>query len=105
MLLPTNRAPTHPGEMLLEEFIKPLGLTQKEVALRLGVSFVRLNEIVNGRRSVTPDTALRLARLFETTPDFWLNGQLAWDLWQAMQSPEAADIRRIRPVRRSAGTR
>jgi addiction module HigA family antidote len=91
--------------MLLEEFIKPLGLTQKEVALRLGVSFVRLNEIVNGRRSVTPDTALRLARLFETTPDFWLNGQLAWDLWQAMQSPEAADIRRIRPVRRSAGTR
>jgi addiction module HigA family antidote len=91
--------------MLLEEFIKPLGLTQKEVALRLGVSFVRLNEIVNGRRSVTPDTALRLARLFETTPDFWLNGQLAWDLWQAMQSPEAADIRRIRPVRRSAATR
>jgi addiction module HigA family antidote len=85
--------------MLLEEFIKPLGLTQTEVAERLGISFVRLNEIVNGRRSVTPDTALRLARLFQTTPDFWLNGQLAWDLWHAMKAPEAKDIAKIRPVR------
>ena len=100
MLLPKNREPTHPGEMVLEEFIKPLGLTQTEVAKRLGISFVRLNEIVNGRRSVTPDTALRLARLFDTTPDFWLNGQLAWDLWHAMKAPEAKEIARIRPVRR-----
>jgi addiction module HigA family antidote len=101
MRLPTKRAPTHPGEMLLEEFIKPLGLTQKEVASRLGVSFVRLNEIVNGRRGITPDTALRLARLFETTPEFWLNGQLAWDLWHVMQAPAAAEIRRIRPVKKT----
>lgn len=101
MLLPTKRQPTHPGEMLLEEFIKPLSLTQKEVAERLGISFVRLNEIVNRRRGVTPDTALRLARLFETTPEFWLNGQLAWDLWHALQAPEAKDIRRIRPLKKT----
>jgi addiction module HigA family antidote len=101
MLLPTKRPPTHPGEMLLEEFIKPLGLTQKKVASRLGVSFVRLNEIVNGRRGITPDTALRLARLFETTPELWLNGQLAWDLWHVMHAPAAAEIRRIRPVKKT----
>lgn len=102
MLLPTDRPPTHPGEMLLEEFLKPLGLTQTEMAKRLGISFVRLNEIVNGRRGVTPDTALRLSRLLGTTPDFWLNGQLAWDLWQTLNSPEAADIKKIRPLRKSA---
>ena len=99
MLLPTDREPTHPGEMLLEEFLKPLGLTQTEAAERMGISFVRLNEIVNGRRGITPDTALRLARLLGTTPDFWLNGQLAWELWRALHAPEAAEIRRIRPLR------
>lgn len=102
MLLPTDRPPTHPGEMLLEEFIKPLELTQTEVAERLDISFVRLNEIVNGRRGITPDTALRLARLLGTTPDFWLNGQLAWDLWHAMKSPTAKAINKIRPLQRSA---
>lgn len=102
MLLPTNRPPTHPGEMLLEEFLKPLGLTQTEAAKRLGISFVRMNEIVNGRRGVTPDTALRLSRLLGTTPDFWLNGQLAWDLWETLNSPEADKIKKIRPLQRSA---
>ena len=101
MLLPTNREPTHPGEMLLEEFLKPLGLTQTAAAERMGISFVRLNEIVNGRRGITPDTALRLARLLGTTPDFWLNGQLAWDLWHALHAPEAAEIKKIRPVRQA----
>jgi addiction module HigA family antidote len=88
--------------MLLEEFLKPLELTQTEAAERLGISFVRLNEIVNGRRGVTPDTALRLSRLLGTTPDFWLNGQLAWDLWQTLNSPEADEIKKIRPVRKLA---
>jgi addiction module HigA family antidote len=62
--------------MLLEEFIKPLGMTQAELADRIGVSYVRLNEIVNGRRGITPSTALRLAKAFSTSPQFWLNGQL-----------------------------
>ena len=96
--LPKNRPPTHPGEMLHEEFLAPLDMTQTELARRIGVSFPRINEIINGKRGVTPDTALRLARLFRTTPEFWLNSQRNWDLWQAMHSPKARDIRRIKPV-------
>lgn len=97
--LPTDRAPTHPGEMLREEFLRPLGMTQVELADRIGVSYVRVNELVNERRGVTPDTALRLAKLFGTTPEFWLNGQRNWDLWHAMRSPQAKEIERIEPVR------
>ena len=69
-LLPENRPPTHPGEMVLEEFLKPLGISQSEFAIRLGVSFARLNDIVRGKRGVTPDTALRLARLLGISADF-----------------------------------
>src|SRR5579875_887241 len=74
--IPSDRPPTPPGEMLLEEFIRPLGMTQAELAHRIGVSYVRLNEIVNGRRGITPSTALRLATALGTSPQFWLNGQL-----------------------------
>jgi addiction module HigA family antidote len=97
-MLPKNRPPTHPGEMLLEEFLKPLGMTQVELADRIHVSYPRVNEIINGRRGVTPDTALRLSRLFSTSPEFWLNGQRNWDLWHAIHSEAADELRRIRPV-------
>ncbi len=97
-MLPNNRPPTHPGEMLLEEFLKPLGMTQTELAERTGVSYPRINEIVNGKRGVTPDTALRLSRLLGTTPEFWLNGQRNWDLWHAMNSDGTEDLDRIVPV-------
>lgn len=96
--LPTHRPPTHPGEMILEEFLKPLGITQSAFALRLGVSFPRLNEIINGRRSVTPDTALRLARVTGMTADFWLGLQQDWDLWHALRSEAAAEIQRLEPL-------
>ncbi|MEN8007843.1 MAG: HigA family addiction module antitoxin [Candidatus Krumholzibacteriota bacterium] len=96
--LPKNRPPTHPGEMLLEEFLKPLGLTQTAFALRLGVSYPRLNEIVKGRRSVTPDTALRLARVLGMSADFWLGLQQDWDLWHAMTSPGANEISKLKPI-------
>jgi addiction module HigA family antidote len=96
--LPTNRPPTHPGEMLLEEFLVPLGMTQTELAERIGVSYPRINEIVNGKRGITPDTALRFSQLFGTTPEFWLNGQRNWDLWHAMRSPRAKEIKRIRRI-------
>lgn len=96
--LPASRPPTHPGEMLREEFLVPLGMTQTELARRIGVSYPRVNEIVNGKRGITPDTALRLSRLLGTTPEFWLNGQRNWDLWHALRSPEAADIDKIEPV-------
>ena len=101
-MLPKNRPPTHPGEMLYEEFLNPLGMTQTELAARIKVSYPRINELVNGKRGVTPDTALRLAKLFGTTAEFWLNGQRNWDLWHAMHAPEARQIRRIRPVEGAA---
>jgi addiction module HigA family antidote len=83
---------------LLEDFLKPLGMTQVELAEQMRVSYPRVNEIVNGKRGVTPDTALRLSALFGTTPEFWLNGQRNWDLWHAMRSPMAREIRTIRRV-------
>lgn len=96
--LPKNRPPTHPGEMLLEEFLKPLGISQSEFAIRLGVSYPRLNEIVRGRRSVTPDTALRLDRVLGMSADFWLGLQQDWDLWHAMKGPGAEEIYRLEPI-------
>ena len=97
--IPTHRPPTHPGEMLLEEFLKPLGLPQVKAAELLGISFPRLNELVNGKRGVTPDTALRLERLLGMEAQFWLNLQNAWDLYHAQRSPAAAEIKRIRRLR------
>ncbi len=100
--LPLRRPPTHPGEMLLEEFIKPLGITQSELAVHLGISFPRLNEIVRCKRSVTPDTALRLARVLGMSADFWLGLQLDWDLWHAMRTDEASEIAQLEPLQSSA---
>ena len=97
--LPKNRAPTHPGEMLLEEFLRPMGITQSDFAVRLGVSFPRLNEVIRGRRGVTPDTALRLARVLGMSAEFWLGLQLDWDLWNAMQSKEYSQIEQLEPVK------
>lgn len=84
--------------MLREEFLNPLGLSQRELADRLGVSYPRVNELIHGRRGVTPDTALRLERLLGMEAQFWLNLQLAWDLYQARLSPAAKEIRRIEPL-------
>jgi antitoxin HigA-1 len=95
--LPKNRPPTHPGEMLLEEFIKPFNITQTKLAQKLEVSYPRLNEIIKGRRSVTPDTALRLSQVLGMSADFWLGLQQDWDLWHAMNSPKAVEIKRLRP--------
>jgi len=77
-----------PGEMLLEEFLKPLGLAQVDAASRLGVSLNRLNEIVLGKRAITPDTALRLARLLGTSAQFWMRLQADWDLHQTLRRAE-----------------
>jgi addiction module HigA family antidote len=98
--LPGNRPPFHPGVLLKEEFLEPLGMTQTELAKRIGVSYVRVNELVNGKRGVTPDTALRLSKLFNMSVEFWLNGQLAWDMWHALHSPAMAEIEKIDPLPR-----
>ena len=81
--IPTNRMPTHPGEMLLEEFLIPMDITQKYLSVAIHVPFQRINELVNGKRGITPSTALRFSRFFGNTPDFWMNLQQRWDLYWA----------------------
>jgi addiction module HigA family antidote len=89
-MIPKHRPPTHAGEILLEEFLKPLNLTQVQAAEKMGVSLNRLNELIRGKRGVTADTALRLAKLLKTTPEFWLNLQNAYDLYEARHAMNAA---------------
>ena len=96
MRIPTHRTPTHPGEMLLEEFLKPMGLTQKELAAAIHVPDRQVNQLIQGEQSVTPSTALRLARFFGMSPDFWMNLQLRWDLFHTQQV-EAETLEKIRP--------
>ena len=95
--IPTHRPPTHPGEMLLEEFLAPMGLSQRELADAIHVPYQRVNEIVNQRRGITPSTALRLAKFFGMTADFWMNLQLRWDLYHAQQA-EMRELETIQPL-------
>ena len=88
--------------MLLEDFLKPLELTQRDLADAIGVQYRWVNEIVHRRRGVTPSTALRLARLFDTSPGFWMKLQLTWDLFHAQQVEEE-DLKRISPLLKSSG--
>lgn len=94
--VPTNRTPTHPGEMLLEEFLIPMGLTQRELAKGIHVPYQRINDLINGRRGMTPSTALRLAKYFDMSAAFWMNLQLRWDLFFAQQA-EARALETIHP--------
>ena len=94
--IPTDSEPTHPGGMLLNEFLLPMKMTQHELATAIHVPYQRVNEVVRGRRGVTPSTALRLSRFFSTSPGFWMNLQMRWDLYHA-QRAEEKQLRRIRP--------
>jgi len=96
-MLPKNRRPTHPGEILRYEFLEPLNLSQQQLADAIGVTRVRINEIILGKRSITPDTAFRLAKFFNTTPDFWIGLQNSVDLWDALQSYKR-EYERINPI-------
>lgn len=89
-MLPKHRPPTRPGEILLEEFLKPAGMTQTGLAEKMGVPIQRVNTLINGKRGVTAETALLLAKIFKTTPQFWMNLQAAYDLWQAQQKMKKA---------------
>ena len=99
--IPTNRKPTHPGEMLLEEFLLPLEISQKEAANAIDVPYQRLNEIVNGRRSVTPSTALRLGKYLGTSAGLWLNLQTKWDLYHT-QKKEQKQLQKIKARKTAA---
>lgn len=97
--LPENRAPTHPGEVLREDFLKPLDLTVSELADHLGVSRQRVSAIVNQRREVTVETALLLAEAFDMTAEFWLNLQQKRTLWENLHRQETAEkLDRVTPI-------
>lgn len=98
---PTHRAPTHPGEMLLEEFLTPMGVTQRELADAIHVPYQRVNELVNQKRGVTPSTALRLALFFGVSAGFWLSLQTRWDLYRAQQE-EQDTLATIEPYQKQA---
>lgn len=95
-MLPKKRPPTHPGEMLLKEFLEPLGVTQTAFAEHLDWTYARLNEIINGRRNISADSALALGEALGTGPEFWLDLQRNWDLWHAMNSH-----RKVRPLKKA----
>ena len=95
--IPTHRAPTHPGEILLEEFLNPMEITQRQLADAIHVPYQRVNEIINGRRGVTPATALRLAKFFGMSADYWMNLQQRWDLYHAKKSEDKL-LNTIKPV-------
>lgn len=86
--VPTQREPTHPGEMLMEEFLNPMQITQKDLADSIHVTYQRINEIINKKRGITPSTALRLAKFFGVSEDFWMNLQLRCDLYRTKQAEE-----------------
>ena len=90
MRLPKNRPPTHPGQLLLEDYLKPRGISQTDAAAAMEMPLNRLNEIIRGKRGVTADTALRLAKSLKTDPELWMNFQVAWDLWHAARAQRRA---------------
>ena len=96
--VPTHREPTHPGEMLLEEFLIPMAVTQRDLADAIRVPYQRVNELVNKHRGITPSTALRLAKYFGTSPDFWMNIQLRWDLYRARET-EQKELKLIKQIK------
>lgn len=94
MRVPKYRPPTHPGEILIHDFLEPLEITQAELAQAIHVPYQRINELVNKKRGVTPSTALRLAKYFGNSPDFWLNLQHNWELYHVLQAEEE-DLNKI----------
>lgn len=89
-VLDLKRPPTPPGEMLLEEYLRPANLTQSAAAERMSIPLNRLNEIIRGRRAITADTAIRLGRLLKMSPEFWMAIQADWDLWHAAHAMRRA---------------
>ena len=97
--IPTHRPPTHPGEMMLEEFLKPRGISRKTFAAAVGLSYGQVNKILNRKGTVTAAIAYRFSKYSGISPEFWLEGQMAWDLWHAQRS-EAEVLERIQPLER-----
>jgi len=102
MLLPENRKPTHPGTLLKIYFLDELSLTNVALATAIGVTPKTISELINAHAGISPEMAMRLARFFGNTEGFWLNLQMAWDLWHAKHSAKAKAINKIKPLAKSA---
>lgn len=89
-MIPKNREPSHPGEILLEEFLKPVGMTQVELARQMGVPIQRINTLINAKRDMTAETAILLSKVFKNSPEFWMNLQVACDLYEARRGLQRA---------------
>src|ERR1700736_1054265 len=101
-MLTTKRKPVTPGEILVEEFLEPLGVSQTQLAEQAGLPRKHVNELCRGRRAVTADTALILSRVFGTSPEFWLNTQRRTDIWEALNTPRRlVRIQRAKPIRKA----
>ena len=100
-MLPKSRKPNHPGEILRYEYLEELSMTQQQLANLIGVTRVRINEIILGKRSITPDTAFRLSKFFNTTPEFWINLQSNYDMWNTLQERKK-EYETIRPLNKVA---
>ena len=98
MRMPTNQRPIHPGEILLEEFLKPYDITPAELSHRIAVSHEQINAIINSKQAITTNIALRLSRLFGTSPELWLNGQIKWDIWHLLHGKRAEELKVIKPM-------
>jgi len=99
MRLPSHRPPFHPGEILQEEFMQPYHLTQSTLAELIGLPVEQIAAIIHHQQPITPDIALRLSRLFGTSPELWLNGQMQWDIWQILHSKKASELNTIKQLR------
>ena len=97
-MLPKDRQPTHPGEIIRYEYLDELNMTQQQLADSIGITRVRINEIILGKRSITPDTAFRLAKLFNTTPEFWIGLQTNFDMWNTLQKRKK-EYETIKPLK------
>jgi addiction module HigA family antidote len=98
-MLPKHRSPTHPGEILLEEFLKPLERSQADLARTLNKTTTAVSELIHGKRNVTPEMAWLLANEFKVSPEFWMNLQTTWDLWHAKKSLEKRLGKRLTNLR------
>jgi antitoxin HigA-1 len=102
LTIPSHRRPTAPGEILLRQFLEPLGITQAAFAKHIGITAARLSEIIHGKRAVTIDTAIRFERALGFSAESWLRMQLALDMYDAHHGPTAKALARIKPLRRAA---
>ncbi|MEK8019337.1 MAG: HigA family addiction module antitoxin [Candidatus Parabeggiatoa sp.] len=98
MRMPQHQSPIHPVEILQEEFLKPYRITTTELAEKIAFSVEEINAIINAKQSISTDMALRLSRLFGTSPELWLNGQMKWDIWHILHDKKANSLNQIKPI-------